>query len=278
MKISLFVWASQLLSTKKTLMQKVNNFLVPDPKHKMFETVSVDMILKSIKEAGADGLELIIPPVFTDDNHKDIQKIIDKHGLKIYNIHQSDDSAFSIDLKEIERLSAIANKFQANNVTLHISSLKEGIFDNKFIGELKKLQKKYNIKFGIENMPKSPFTLKDYQYKRREFASVINKAGLSMTLDTTHVGQVNEDICDFYTENKDKIINIHLSDYKKTFLNSKLLLGNDTHLPLGKGELPIIKFLKILKKENYQGVITMEINGDLETLCQNAKLIKNYTS
>jgi sugar phosphate isomerase/epimerase len=278
MRISLFVWTAQLLHTEKTLMQKINNFLVPDPKHKMFETVPVDQILKSIKGAGADGLELIIPPIFTDENHKDIQKLIDKHNLKIYNIHQSDDSAFSIDLAEIERLSAIANKFQANNVTLHISSLKEGIFDNKFIEELKQLQKKYNIKFGIENMPKSPFTLKDYQYKKREFASVVNKTGLSMTLDSTHVGQVNEDLCDFYTENKGRIINIHLSDYKKTWLNNKLLLGNDTHLPIGKGELPIIKFLKLLKKENYQGVITMEINGDLETLCQNAKLIKSYTS
>jgi sugar phosphate isomerase/epimerase len=278
MRVALFVWTAQLLSTKKTLMQKINNLLVPDPKHKMFETVPVDLILKSIKEAGADGLELIIPPIFTDENLKDIKKIIGKHSLKIYNIHQSDDSAFSIDLAEIERLSAIANKFESNNVTLHISSLKEGIFDNKFIEELKQLQKKYNIKFGIENMPKSPFTLKDYHYKMREFTSVVSKTGLSMTLDTTHVGQVNEDLCNFYTENKDIIINIHLSDYKKTWLNSKLLLGNDTHLPIGKGELPIINLLQLLKKENYQGVITMEINGDLETLCQNARLIKSYTS
>jgi sugar phosphate isomerase/epimerase len=272
------VWTAQLLNTKKTLMQKLNNVLVPDPKHKMFATLSVDQILKSIKAAGADGLELIIPPVFTDDNFKAIKRIIDRHNLKIYNIHQSDDSALSIGLTEIERLSAIANKFQSDNVTLHISSLKEGIFDDKFIKELKKLQKKYNIKFGIENMPKSPFTLKTYMYKEREFASTVNKTGLAMTLDTTHVGQVNENLCDFYEKNKDKIINIHLSDYKKTWLNSKLLLGNDTHLPIGKGELPIIQLLKLLKKENYQGVITMEINGDLETLCQNTRLIKSYTS
>lgn len=279
MKISLFVWVSQLLSTKKTLIQKLNNLIIPDPKHKMFATVPVDLILKSIQEAGANGLELIIPPVFTDMDFKNIKKIVDKHNLKVFSIHQSDDSAFGIELPEIERLCVIANKFQADTIVLHIDSLKQGIFEAKFIEELKRLQRKYKISFGIENMPKSPFTLaKTYTYIGGEFSLVLNKAGLTMTLDTTHLGQVDEDICNFYLENKDKIIDIHLSDYKTTWLNRKLLLANDTHLPLGKGELPINKFLDILKKENYQGIITMEINGDLDTLCQNAKMIKDYTS
>lgn len=276
MKICLFVWVSQLLSTKKTLIQKLNNFIIPDPKHKMFEMFSVDAILKSVKEAGVDGLELIIPPIFSDENFKNIKRIIGNHNLKVFSIHQSDDSIFNIEFPEIERLCVIANKFHAGVVTLHIDSLKERVFDDKFIGELKKLQKKYKVRFGIENMPKSPFTLsKSYTYKGAEFSSVVQKTGLSITLDTTHVGQVNEDICDFYTKSKERIIDIHLSDYKTLWLNKKLLLANGTHLPLGQGELPIVKFLKTLKEENYQGLITMEINADLNGLCQNANLIKN---
>lgn len=275
MKICLYVRVTQLFSVRKSLMQKLMVFIVPDPKHKMFATLSADTILKSVKKAGVDGLELVVPPIFTDDDFKKIERMVEENGLKVLSVHQSDDSAFSIELSEIERLCKIANKFQANDVTLHVDSLKEKIFDDKFIGELKKLQEKYNVKFGTENMPKSPFTLrKPYTYKGEEFAKVVSKTGLSMTLDTTHMGQVDEDICDFYLKNKDKIIDIHLSDYKKTWLNSKLLLANDTHLPLGKGELPIIKFLNILKKENYQGIITMEINADLNGLCENAQLIK----
>jgi sugar phosphate isomerase/epimerase len=279
MKISLLVWVSQLLSSKKTLIQKLNNFIVPDPKHKMFKTLSVDTILKSIKNAGVNGIELTIPPIFTNEDFKKIREIVGKHNLKIHSIHQSDESALGIDLPEIERLCSIANKLQTGTVVLHIDALKKGIFDNKFIEELKNLKTKYMVKFGIENMPKSPFTLgKSYTYRGDKFSSVVNKTGLSMTLDTTHMGQVNEDICDFYVKNKDKIIDIHLSDYKTTWLNSKLLLANDTHLPLGRGQLPIVEFLKLLKKENYQGLITMEINGDLETLCQNARLIRSYSS
>lgn len=275
MKICLFVWVSQLLSTKKTLIQKFNNFIIPDPKHKMFATFSVDLILKSIKKAGVDGLELIIPPVFTERDLKNVKEIVGKHKLKILSIHQSDDSAFGIELPEIERLCVIANEFSAKTITLHMDSLKEKIFDNKFIKELKNIQKKYNITFGIENMPKSPFTLsKVYAYRGDEFSSVVNKTGLSITLDTTHLGQVTENICDFYIKNKEKIIDIHLSDYKKHWSNKKLLLANGTHLSLGSGELPIAKFLKILKEDNYQGLITMEINANLDKLCQSARMIK----
>jgi sugar phosphate isomerase/epimerase len=279
MKISLYVWTSQLLSTKKTLIQKLNNFVIPDPKHKMFDTLSVDNILNSIKNAGADGIELIVPPIFTDDNLKKIQKIAESHRLEVYSIHQSDDSALGIDLAEIERLCGIANKLQAGVIVLHIDALKKGIFDIKFTEELKRLQKKFSVKFGIENMPKSLFTLgKSFAYQGNKFSAAVGQTGLSITLDTTHMGQVNEDVCDFYVKNKDKIIDIHLSDYKTTWLNRKLLLANDTHLPLGRGELPIREFLALLKEEKYQGLITMEINGDLETLCQNARLIKSYSS
>lgn len=275
MKISLFVWVSQLVPIRKTLIQKLNNFIHFDPKHKMYETLSLDLILKSLKKSSVDGLELIVPPIFTDEDFKNIKRIIDSHSLRILSIHQSDNSAFNINLAEIERLCAIANRFKADKITLHISSLKKKIYDRKFIQVLKNLQEKYRIKFGIENMPKSIFTLgRSYAYRGSEFSSAVNKTGLSITLDTTHLGQANEGICGFYTKNKEKIINIHLSDYKTTWLNRKLLLANDTHLPLGKGELPIAKFLKILKKENYQGLITMEINGDLKELCQNAQMIR----
>lgn len=276
MKICLFVWVSQLLGTKKTLIQKINNFAIPDPKHKMWVTLSVDQILSSIKKAGVDGLELIIPPIFTDNDFEKIKKIVNGHNLKVLSIHQSDDSAFNIELPEIERLCVIADRFQADKITLHIDSLKEKIFDDKFIEKLKTLQKKYKLSFGIENMPKSPFTIgKSYTYKGGEFSSVVEKTGLSMTLDATHMGQVNEDICDFYIKTKSKIINIHLSDYKKSWLNRILLLASKTHLPLNEGELPIIKFLKILKEENYKGLITMEINAGLNKLCQNARLIRD---
>lgn len=275
MKICLYVHFFDLFPTKKTLVDRLNRLIDADPKHQMYETQSTDHILKSLKESGVDGLELLVPNLLTDKNILEIKKIIKKHQLPVFSIHQSNSSITNISLSEIQRLCEIANVFSAEVITLHSDTLGSSLFNKDFIIKLKKLQEKHKLRFGIENMPKSPASIfKTYSYDPKEFSSVVNNAGLFMTLDTTHLGQVNSDICSFYKENKEKIVDIHISDYKKSWLNRTLLLLNKTHLPLGKGELPITKFLNILKKENYQGIITMEINADLNGLCQNAAMIK----
>lgn len=276
MKISLYVCSTDLISAKETLVDRLNRFFIPDEKHRTYKTHSLDQILQSLKKAGVNGLELRVPNVLTDKNIQEIKNIVKKHELLVFSIHQSNNNINNIPLSEIQRLCKIANNFSADIVTLHSDALGKNLFDNKFIFELKKLQKKHKITFGIENMPKSPFSIfKTYTYHAGKFSSVINNTGLSMTFDITHLAQAGGNICEFYKNNKERIVNIHISDFKKSWLNQILLLANQTHLPLDQGELPMEKFLKTLKRENYQGLITMEINANLEVLCQNAQMIKN---
>lgn len=275
MKISLYVQASDLIPMKKTLLEKLNNFFIKDSKHAMFQTQPTEHILKTLKTSGVDGLELIFPLNCSAENIQKVKGIIKKNEMQIFSIHQSNDNSFKIDIEQIQNLCQIANSFSANIITLHIDSLGKKIFDKTFIEKLKMLQKKYVIKFAIENMPKSIFTFsKAYTYKANEFSSVIAKTGLGITLDTTHSAQAGEDICEFYIKNKEKIINIHLSDYRRHWFNKKLLLANNTHLPLSKGELQITEFLKLLKKNNYHGLTTMEISSDLKGLLASARMIK----
>jgi len=276
MKISLYVSSSDLISEKETLTEKLNRIIDNDEKHQLFRTKSTDHILKSLKKAGVNGLELLATKSLTDTNIKKIKNLAKKHNLSIFSIHQSTDNFSSISLFQIEKLCKIASKFSSSVVVLHSDALGDNLFDKKFISGLKKFQEKYKLKFGIENMPKSPFSLlKTYAHNPEEFSLLINKTGLFITLDTTHLGQAEANICDFYKKNKEKIINIHLSDYKKSWLNRTLLLANKTHLPLTEGELKITKFLKILKEENYKGLITMEINASLSKLCKSAEIVKN---
>lgn len=276
MKISLYVCLTDLISAKETLVDRLNRFFIPDEKHRMYKTHSLDQILQSLKKAGVNGLELRVPNVLTDKNIQEIKNIVKKHELLVFSIHQSNNNINNIPLFEIQRLCKIANNFSADTVTLHSDALGKKLFNQEFILELKKLQEKHKITFGIENMPKSHFSLfKTYTYSANEFSSILNNAGLFITFDTTHLAQAKGDICGFYKKNKEKIVNIHISDYQKSWLNRTLLLANQTHLPLTEGKLPIAKFLKILKEENYQGNIVMEINTDLNRLCQSAEIIKN---
>jgi len=275
MKISLYVSSSDLISEKETATEKINRLIDNDEKHELFRTKSTNHILKTLKKAGVDGIELLATKSLTDTNIEKIKNLVKKHGLSVFSIHQSTDNFSFISLSQIEKLCKIAKRFSAKVIVLHSDTIGDNLFDLNFISKLKNLQKKYNLKFGIENMPKSPFSLlKTYTYNPEEFSLLINKAGLFMTLDTTHLGQVNGDICQFYKDNHKKIVNIHLSDYRNNWLNKIFLLANDTHLPLTKGELPITKFLKILKQKRYAGSITMEINGNLNNLCKSAEIIK----
>lgn len=276
MSISAWVSVSDLVTVKKTFLEKIIHDLLKGEKSKMFATQPLNDIFPALKNAGVNGLELLVQINTSNENIEEVKQIVKKYQLPVLSIHQSLDSYSNISSREIERLCKIANLFSAKIIVLHSNALRRRLFDEMFILTLKKLQKKHSVIFGIENMPKSPFSLNsDYTWKEKEFTSVCNKAGLSVTFDTTHLAQAGYDICKFYMVNKEKIVDIHLSDFKKHWLNSKLLLQNGTHLALEEGELPIAKFLRLLKETNYSGLITMEINSNLKGLCKSAQIIKN---
>jgi len=275
MKICWLIQISELISAKKSLIEKLNNLFIIDEKHRMYETIPVDVILNSLKMSGVEGLELIFPLKSSKEMIGKVKELINKNKIQVFSIHQSNESFYKIGLTEIEKLCKIADDFAADRITLHVDALQKNIFDAKFIKKLKKLQKKYKVIFNIENMPKSPITFgRTHTYIGQKFTSIIENAGLHINLDTTHLAQNNEDICSFFIKNMGRIGNIHLSDYRTNWLNRKLLLSNYTHLALGKGELPIEKFLKLLKKEDYGGLVTMEVNSDLQGLCESAEMIK----
>jgi sugar phosphate isomerase/epimerase len=278
MKISLYTRISDLIPVGESFGDKINDLLFRDPKRKMFKKYPIDHIFSELKKSGVDGLEIIALTNLSKETVQLVKGLIQKNNLKVHSIHQTTDAFLRITLSEIERLCKIANDFSAKTIVLHINAFKENMSSKIFADNLKSLQKKHQVEFAVENVFRTPFTMDPKTYKTNDFSQTVKKMELNMTFDTTHTGQTGENICKFYEINKERIINIHLSDYKKDWQNKIFSLTKGTHLPLGQGELPIIDFLKLLKKENYQGVITMEINGDLETLCQNARLIKSYTS
>lgn len=243
-----------------------------------FKLHDISHIFKTLKKSGVHGMELLVPKHTTDQNLKEIEKIIEKNNFPVHSVHQSLLSFIHIGVSEIERLFSIAKMFEAQVVVLHAGALRRRIFNENFLAVIKNLEKTYKVKVGIENLPKSPFSLHmPFTWSQKRFSSAVQKTGLNVTLDTTHLAQAGGDIVEFYKQNKERIINIHLSDFKKTWRNTKFMLTKDTHLPLGKGELPINEFLKALKKYDYNGLITMEIDGTLEDLCKSAETIKNFT-
>lgn len=273
MNLSAWVSVSDLLPEKKSGFERFifDRFI----KQRIFSKNNPQDILLALKKSGVSGIELLVCPNVENRDIQKIQKILKELDMDIFSLHQSISTLFNIRILEITNLFEIANKLSAKVVVLHINVIGDQIFDQKYINSLKLLEKQYKIKIAIENSPISFLSLfKTYSWKEEEFVSLMKKTGFSITLDTTHLAQTGKDIINFYKNNKDKIINIHLSDYKKSFLNKYLLLAYDTHLPLEKGELPIKDFLETLAKNQYNGLITMEIDGNLESLCKSANFCR----
>lgn len=273
MRLSAWVSVGDLLPDKKTGFDRFifGRFI----KQTIFTKNNAQDVLLSLKKSGVEGIELLVCPNIQNKDIQKVQKILKGLDMDVFSVHQSISTLFNISILEITNLFKIANKLSTKVIVLHINVVGNQIFDEDYVKDLKDLEKKYNIKIGIENSPKSILScFLSYAWKENEFLRVIRKTGLHITFDTTHLAQAGYDIIDFYIKNKNYIANIHLSDYKKHFLNTHLLLTSYTHLPLGNGRLPIREFLQTLKDNNYSGLITMEINGNLGDLCQSARIIK----
>ena len=82
-------------------------------------------------------------------------------------------------------------------------------------------------------------------YQIAEFA---RDNDIHVTFDTTHIGTSGVDLLDAYAVFRDRIENIHLSDYD----------GRWQHLLPGTGYLPLERLLAQVRADGYNGTITLE--------------------
>lgn len=273
MKLSAWVFITDLLPQKKRFFHKV--IAEPFLQANVFGKNEKDTVLKALKRSGIDGVELLIPRKIKKDDFIKVKKILDKYSIPVLSVHQPLEYVLRISYSEIEKLFEAAKFFNAKVIVIHLKAISSKLKNEKFMSDLKKLEKKTGIKIGIENDHKNPLSfLLPYISRPEQFSKVVKDQDLSVTLDTSHLAQCDGDIVDFYKKNKNNIINIHLSDYKKNFINRSLFLNKDMHLPIGKGELSIKKLLEQLNKEKYQGLVTLEVKG-LGGIVESAKFVKS---
>ena len=86
-------------------------------------------------------------------------------------------------------------------------------------------------------------------YSPKAFAAFGQEHNLFLTLDTAHIAANGYDIVQFFEENFTRIAVIHLSDYK----------DGVGHLPLGKGNLPLLKLFHAIRTMKWNKLIILEI-------------------
>lgn len=274
MKTSTSLMLTDIMPHKRSWFTKV-------VKNKVFDTKSPDQVFASLKASGVQGIELLLPS-YTRITQKDLQEVktmLTENNMPVFSVHQTLRFFTKTKLQEIEELFELTQFLSAGVIVLHMNSAGKQVFDKHYIAAVHKLQKKYGIKVGFENREKFIGSLlRPYGWHAEKFSNLMQEDDFFITFDTTHLAHSGGDIITFFKHNKDRIVNIHLSDYKHHVLNSSLRPLRFKHLPLGKGELPIEDFLTVLHKENYKGLLTMEINTDLAGMCESARIISDYVS
>lgn len=165
-----------------------------------------------------------------------------------------------ITIKRYLQTLKVAETLGAKLVTFHAGTKIKFLSHKQAIEiltpNLKKLKRYYKgkIPFTIENLPPQsggvrdhyPSSLKDLSHLKRLLPWI------NFTVDVGHAFQSGENlnrISKFLKTYKNSILDIHLHD---------AILKGKAHLALGRGELNIDKFFRLLKKINYNRYISLE--------------------
>ena len=222
--------------------------------------MELEDIFEIAAECGYDGLELIINTVFENRNpHKIIEKL-----LKLCPIASIHAPFFKLNKwghggKSLMRCIKLAHDFEIPLVNFHppLWFPPEYNFWHWFrkVEDYQNLLPNSKVIVTIENMPYvgkrirfNPNILK----KSEEMLHFMEEHNLFMTFDTTHIGSHNPNFLGEFQRLlvSGRVKNIHFSDYGH---------GRE-HLFPGRGILPLTRFLYMLKEQNYEGAITLELS------------------
>ncbi|HSW87881.1 MAG TPA: TIM barrel protein [Candidatus Saccharimonadales bacterium] len=219
---------------------------------------SIETFFKRFKEAGVDSAELVLG--IKTFNLQSMVALSKKSNLPITSIHQSYWSGlgFSMDeyfIKQAKSLGIRTFTFHPLTFASFASTRMMHYFK-----QLQNIQKEYDVTICLENMPKEGvyeklfFPPSDTMVSQLEkMYEIAQEYDFSLTYDVSHTRFTHPQEHAIFRKMLPRVKNIHLSSFQ----------GDQEHLPLDKGDFDTKTFLSYLKKENYTGLLTFEINYSL---------------
>jgi sugar phosphate isomerase/epimerase len=239
-------------------------------------TFDLDTALALAAEAGFDGIELMIDWRRETYHLPHLEKLIERHKLPIMAVHSpfahlniqgwpTDPVGMvkrSVDLAEalgaqtvivhppgrwIRLQGVVAGPYRTRKIYVPLPVAGPGQLGHWLWDELPAFQAGRRVKIAVENMPcrrYGPFRLNHFHYNNLEQLRHFQH----LTLDTTHVGTRQLDLLDFYRQLKANVSHVHLSNF-----NGK------EHQLLTDGHLPLAEMLVALVRDEYSGLVSLEL-------------------
>jgi len=244
-------------------------------------TYGLDRVFGLAKEAGFNGIEVLLDGRWDTRQADYLKHLMDRHGLPVVSLH----SPFHLiripgweqdPIWRLKRTVELAEALGARVVVAHpplgwlrISLRVMGASNTRgfwaglplswFVGrpyarwlcdELESFQRGTEVTVAVENMPRrqiGPLGFDLYQMTRLESLERFRH----LTLDTTHLATHDIDIIQTYERLAGRVAHVHLSNY-----------NGQEHRLLRDGHLPLADFLRRLNQDGYQGIITLELQPD----------------
>jgi len=226
----------------------------------------LNRVFQIAKELGFEGVEVCVNNVYDTYDEEYLSTLVSTYEIPIVALKINNRVNQPAKIKKYVTL--------AENVNIPILIVRVPYFiDFKYSGwfkkSLPKLQDKTKVKIAIENVPVGKTFLLP-EYSMSTLAEL--KKFQYVCLDTSHLVTRKVDLIRAYEMVKKHICCIHLSNWHK----------NHEHWVLNEGILPLESFLTKLKKDEYEGPISLKLNledigGDnLKKVIKNVKKCKEF--
>lgn len=216
--------------------------------------------------AGFEGLEYVVDSTHTAKREREITSLVAETGLKVRNVHApyGPVPGWGGPVQSLLRAVDLAGRLEARSVTFHPPQrVIEDVAFTRWISEVDDFQRDVGqgtVLVTIENMPKVrqwrgfkvPFTTSPFRYQRRdELWELLERHNLHMTFDTTHYGTARESLGATFSQFRDRVRTIHLSNFRSRDF--------EEHTSLDDGDLDLRGFLRRVESSAYDGLMTLEL-------------------
>jgi sugar phosphate isomerase/epimerase len=229
-------------------------------------TLPVEQQFELAKEAGFQGMELVINRHFRPATVSRLAQLSDAFEVPIRNLHSPFEPVpgWGTQPETIMRTADVGRALGAASITFHPPQrAMEDVLFQRWLGEVQDFQAevgKGEIAITVENMPrmrvwrgmKVPFATTPYRYQNRdELWELLEERNLFMTFDTTHFGTTKESLPAAFAQFRDRVKVVHLSNFRNRDFQE--------HLPADQGDLELAPFVRRLHNLGYQGLLTLEV-------------------
>jgi sugar phosphate isomerase/epimerase len=225
---------------------------------------SLDKSFKIGKEAGYDGIEIMITNDKLTRDASYLRSLEDKYDLPILSFHAPTllltHFVWGTDPQvKLHRTAELAAEVGADTVVVHPPFAWQGAYSEDFLEIVEDITKDTDVAIAVENM--FPWRFKDRVMKayKPSWETIVDTTPY-ITLDFSHAALSGWNSFEVAQTLGNKLRHIHLCDGIGTSNPNGKDKVFDEHLLPGQGNQPIKETLKYLQTNDWDGHIVAEIN------------------